>query len=165
MLCGEVEPSPKGGWSVRAYAKLLPDVAHLPEPNRRLWLYYQVWPNLCFNLYPDQVEMMQFIPISPTETYVRDAAYALRDECREMRAARYLNVRVNGRVGLEDQDLIERVQAGMGSSSFTTGPFGRNEVCLRGLATRMREILPVSRLEHAPAPGTVAQINAQLRTR
>jgi hypothetical protein len=74
-------------------------------------------------------------------------------------------VRVNRRVGAEDQDLIERVQAGMGSSSFTTGPFGRNEVCLRGLAERMRAILPVSRLETAPPAGTVAQANAQLRAR
>ena len=163
MLCGEVEATPTGGWSVRAYAKTLPAVAHLPERNRRLWLYYQVWPNLCFNLYPDQVELMQFVPVSPTETIVRDAAYALADDRREMRAARYLNVRVNRRVGLEDQDLIERVQAGMGSSSFTSGPFGRNEVCLRGLAQRMRTVLPVSRLDRAPVPGTVAQVNAQMR--
>ena len=163
MLCGEVEATPTGGWSVRAYAKVLPDVAQLPARNKRLWLYYQVWPNLCFNLYPDQVELMQFVPVSSTETIVRDAAYALADDRREMRAARYLNVRVNRRVGLEDQDLIERVQAGMGSSSFTTGPFGRNEVCLRGLAARMRDVIPVSRLERAPAPGTVAQVNAQLR--
>jgi phenylpropionate dioxygenase-like ring-hydroxylating dioxygenase large terminal subunit len=164
MLCGEVEATPSGAWSVRAYAKLLPDVSQLPARNRRLWLYYQVWPNLCFNLYPDQVELMQFVPVSPTETIVRDAAYALPDDRREMRAARYLNVRVNRRVGLEDQDLIERVQAGMGSSSFTSGPFGGNEVCLRGLAARMRETIPVSRLERAPVPGTVAQVNAQLRS-
>jgi phenylpropionate dioxygenase-like ring-hydroxylating dioxygenase large terminal subunit len=163
MLCGEVEATPSGGWSVRAYAKLLPDVTQLPPRNRRLWLYYQAWPNLCFNLYPDQVELMQFVPVSPTETIVRDAAYALPDDRREMRAARYLNVRVNRRVGLEDQDLIERVQAGMRSSSFTSGPFGRNEVCLRGLAARMRELIPVSRLERAPAAGTVAQTNAELR--
>jgi phenylpropionate dioxygenase-like ring-hydroxylating dioxygenase large terminal subunit len=165
MLCGEVEAQPKGSWSVRAYAKLLPEVAHLPESKRRLWLYYQVWPNLCFNLYPDQVELMQFVPVSPTQTIVRDAAYALPDDSREMRAAQYLNVRVNRRVGLEDQDLIERVQDGMASSSFTTGPFGRNEVCLRGLAERMRTLIPVSRLERAPAPGTVARVDAEMRAR
>jgi phenylpropionate dioxygenase-like ring-hydroxylating dioxygenase large terminal subunit len=166
MLCGEVERNPTGSWSVRAYAKLLPEVTRLPERNRRLWLYYQVWPNLCFNLYPDQVELMQFVPVSPNETIVRDAAYALPgDDSREMRAARYLNVRVNRRVGLEDQDLIERVQAGMGSSSFTTGPFGRNEACLRGLAQRMRALIPVSRLERPPAPGTVADVNARLRAK
>jgi phenylpropionate dioxygenase-like ring-hydroxylating dioxygenase large terminal subunit len=165
MRCGEVERTPRGAWSVRAYAKVLPEITHLPEPKRRLWLYYQVWPNLCFNLYPDQVEMMQFVPVSPNETIVRDAAYARPDARREMRAARYLNVRVNRRVGVEDQDLIERVQAGMGSSSFTSGPFGRNETCLRGLAARMRNILPVSRMERAPAPGTIAHVNAQLLAR
>jgi carnitine monooxygenase subunit len=93
------------------------------------------------------------IPISPTETLVREIAYALPDERREMRAARYLNWRINRRVSLEDKALIERVQAGMGSRSYTPGPLGRNEVSLRSFARRMREVIPESSLEHAPGAG------------
>ena len=51
-----------------------------------------------------------------------------------MRAARYLNWRINRRVSLEDKTLIERVQAGMGSSSYTVGPLSEGEVCLRSFA-------------------------------
>jgi phenylpropionate dioxygenase-like ring-hydroxylating dioxygenase large terminal subunit len=70
-----------------------------------------------------------------------------------MRAARYLNWRINRRVSVEDKGLIERVQNGMGSRSFSPGPLGRNEVSLRSFAQRMRELIPESRLERAPAPG------------
>jgi phenylpropionate dioxygenase-like ring-hydroxylating dioxygenase large terminal subunit len=77
-----------------------------------------------------------------------------------MRAARYLNWRINRRVSLEDKTLIERVQSGMGSRSFTPGPLGRGEVALRSFARRLRELIPESRLESAPRAGWHVQ-NAQ----
>ncbi len=93
------------------------------------------------------------IPISPTETLIREIAYAHPDGRREMRAARYLNWRINRRVSAEDKALIERVQSGMHSRSYRPGPLGRNEVSLRSFAQRMRELLPESKLERAPAAG------------
>jgi phenylpropionate dioxygenase-like ring-hydroxylating dioxygenase large terminal subunit len=96
---------------------------------------------------------MQMIPVSPTETLIREIAYAHPDARREMRASRYLNWRINRRVSAEDKALIERVQAGMGSRSYTAGPLGRGEVSLRSFARRMRELIPESCLEKAPAPG------------
>ncbi len=119
---------------------------HLPEDRQRLWTYFKLWPNVAFDVYPDQVDFMQMIPISPTETLVREIAYAHPDERREMRAARYLNWRINRRVSLEDKALIERVQAGMGSRSYSPGPLGHNEVSLRSFARRMREVIPESSL-------------------
>ena len=56
-----------------------------------------------------------------------------------MRAARYLNWRINRRVSLEDKALIERVQTGMGSRSYTPGPLGAAKSRLRSFARRMRE--------------------------
>jgi phenylpropionate dioxygenase-like ring-hydroxylating dioxygenase large terminal subunit len=90
---------------------------------------------------------MQFIPISPTETLIREIAYVHADERREMRAARYLNWRINRQVNLEDKALIERVQAGMNSSAYTSGPLGTSEVCLRSFGQRIRRLLPESRQE------------------
>ena len=139
--------------SERLYQTLLPRSAHLPEDRQRLWTYFKLWPNVAFDIYPDQVDFMQMIPLSPTETLVREIAYALPDERREMQAARYLNWRINRRVSLEDKALIERVQAGMGSRSYTPGPLGHNEVSLRSFARRMREVIPESRLERAPGAG------------
>jgi phenylpropionate dioxygenase-like ring-hydroxylating dioxygenase large terminal subunit len=84
---------------------------------------------------------------------VREIAYAHPDERREMRAARYLNWRINRRVSLEDKTLIERVQAGMASRSYSPGPLGHNEVSLRSFARRIREVIPESSLEHSPGAG------------
>jgi phenylpropionate dioxygenase-like ring-hydroxylating dioxygenase large terminal subunit len=152
-MSGYLRDVPSSQLSERTYQSLLPRVAHLPEDRQKLWTYFKLWPNVAFDIYPDQVDFMQMIPVSPTETLVREIAYALPDERREMRAARYLNWRINRRVSLEDKALIERVQAGMGSRSYSPGPLGHNEVGLRSFAHRMREVIPESRLERAPAAG------------
>ena len=123
-----------------------------PE-RQRLWTYFKLWPNVAFDIYPDQVDFMQMIPISAHETLVREIAYALPDDRREMRAARYLNWRINRRVSLEDKALIERVQTGMGSRSYTPGPLGSGEVSLRSFARRLRRLIPESRLAQSPGAG------------
>ena len=68
-----------------------------------------------------------------------------------MRAARYLNWRINRQVNAEDTALIERVQQGMASRSFTSGPLSEKEVCLRRFCRRMRELIPEARHEQPPA--------------
>ncbi len=144
-------PSPK--LSERLYQKLLPPVPHLPAEAQRLWLYFKLWPNVAFDIYPDQVDFMQFLPVSPTETLIREISYVLPDGRREMRAARYLNWRINRQVNAEDTILIARVQAGMQSRSFSVGPLSEEEVCLRSFCRKMRRLIPESRLRQAPAPG------------
>jgi phenylpropionate dioxygenase-like ring-hydroxylating dioxygenase large terminal subunit len=152
-MWGYLRDVPSSQRSERMYQSILPRSPHLAEERQRLWIYFKLWPNVAFDIYPDQIDFMQMIPISPTETLIREIAYAHPDERREMRAARYLNWRVNRRVSAEDNALIERVQAGMNSRSFTPGPLGKNEVSLRSFARRMRDLIPESRLERAPAPG------------
>jgi phenylpropionate dioxygenase-like ring-hydroxylating dioxygenase large terminal subunit len=68
-----------------------------------------------------------------------------------MKAARYLNWRINRRVNAEDTALIARVQRGMGSSLYTPGPLGESEVCLRSFARKLRRIIPETRLDAPPA--------------
>jgi hypothetical protein len=41
----------------------------------------------------------------------------------------------------------------MASSSYTAGPIGTSEVCLRRFAAKVRAIIPEARLHRAPAPG------------
>src|SRR5439155_17274026 len=120
---------PSANPSDRAYQALLPRVDHLPPSHQRKWLYYKLFPNVAFDIYPDQVDFMQFLPVSATETLVREIAYVHPDSRREMKATRYLNWRINRRVSVEDKALIERVQAGMGSSGYTVGPLSEVEVC------------------------------------
>ena len=139
--------------SERAYQRLLPRVGHLPESHQRKWLYYKLFPNVAFDIYPDQVDFMQFLPVSSTETVIREISYAIPDERREMRAARHLNWRINRRVNAEDTELISRVQLGMQSRSYRAGPLGTSEVCLRSFAQKLRKLIPEARLERPPAPG------------
>lgn len=152
-LWGSLRDEPSRALSERLYQRLLPDVPHLPPERKRLWTYFKLWPNVAFDIYPDQVDFMQFIPVSATESVIREIAYVVPDERREMRAARYLNWRINRQVNREDTDLINRVQAGMGSSSYTVGPLGEAEVCLRRFAAKLRRLIPEACLYRPPAPG------------
>ena len=144
-MWGELRDAPSSNWSERLYQKLLPTVASLPPQRQRLWTYFKLWPNVAFDIYPDQIDFMQFLPVSPTQTLIREIAYVHPDARREMRAARYLNWRINRKVNIEDKALIERVQTGMSSSSFGAGPLSESEVCLRSFARRMRSLIPQSR--------------------
>lgn len=149
-MWGHLREEPSRNWSERRYQQLLPTVDFLPPQRQRLWTYFKLWPNVAFDVYPDQIDFMQFVPVSPTQTMIREIAYVHPDSRREMRAARYLNWRINRKVNLEDKALIERVQAGMGSSSFTVGPLSENEVCLRSFTRRMHDMIPVSREARKP---------------
>jgi phenylpropionate dioxygenase-like ring-hydroxylating dioxygenase large terminal subunit len=102
---------------------------------------------------------MHFVPVSPTCTMIREISYALPDaeipaqSRRGMKAARYLNWRINRRVNAEDTALIARVQQGMESSLYRPGPLGESEVCLRSFARKLRRLIPEARLDRPPPPG------------
>ncbi len=150
---GELRDDVSDNVSERAYQKYLPEAEHLAPSHRKKWLYYKLFPNVAFDIYPDQVDFMQFLPVSATETVIREISYALPDGRREMKVARYLNWRINRRVNAEDSELITRVQLGMGSPSYIAGPLGTSEVCLRSFAHKLRRLIPEARLERAPAAG------------
>jgi len=139
--------------SERAYQRFLPKVDHLPSTHQRKWLYYKLFPNVAFDIYADQVDFMQFLPVSATETLLREISYGLPDDRREMKAARYLNWRINRRVNAEDTELITRVQLGMQSTSYEAGPLGTSEVCLRSFSRKLRRMVPEARLSSPPPPG------------
>jgi phenylpropionate dioxygenase-like ring-hydroxylating dioxygenase large terminal subunit len=145
-MSGDLVETPSANLSERAYQALLPG-------DDRRWLYYKLWPNVAIDIYPDQVDFMHFVPVGPTETLIREISYARPDARREMKAARYLNWRINRRVNVEDTALIRRVQQGMESASYTPGPLGRSEVCLRSFAQKLRRLIPETRSETPPSPG------------
>ena len=152
-MWGDMVDRPSANWSERMYQRLLPPVPHLPDAAQRHWLYFKLWPNVAFDIYPDQVDFMQWLPVSPTECLIREISYVMPDDRREMRAARYCNWRINRQVNAEDTLLITRVQQGMESRSFTMGPLSDKEVCLKHFCKRMREIIPQARMEHQPTAG------------
>ncbi|HEV2815752.1 MAG TPA: aromatic ring-hydroxylating dioxygenase subunit alpha [Allosphingosinicella sp.] len=146
-MWGDLLDRPSSNPSERAYQHFLPEGAG------RRWLYFKLWPNVAIDIYPDQVDFMHFVPVGPTETLIREISYAVPDDRREMKAARYLNWRINRRVNAEDTALIRRVQQGMASSRYTPGPLGKSEVCLRSFARKLRRLIPETRLDSPPPPG------------
>jgi phenylpropionate dioxygenase-like ring-hydroxylating dioxygenase large terminal subunit len=146
-MSGELVERPSANLSERAYQAMLPVDAG------RTWLYYKLWPNVALDIYPDQVDFMHFVPVGPTETMIREVSYALPGGSREMKAARYLNWRINRRVNEEDTVLIRRVQQGMASDLYRPGPLGKSEVCLRSFAQKLRRLIPETRLDSPPPPG------------
>jgi phenylpropionate dioxygenase-like ring-hydroxylating dioxygenase large terminal subunit len=152
----------KKNLSNQLYDKFLPYLDHLDASKQRYWLYYRLWPNLAFDIYPEQMDFMQFIPISPSSTMIREIAYALPDDRREIKAARYLNWRINRQVNNEDTKLINFVQEGMNTGKFKSGPLATSEVCLIDSANKIRKAIPVSRLEQMPEEKSMSEINDQL---
>ena len=150
-------------WSVRAYQNLLPEVSHLPEKYRRAWLYFGMFPNLSFGFYPDLIEYYQVFPVSPGRTLLRGGAFAVPDERREIRAARWLNKRINAKVFDEDDKFCLWTDAGIRSSSYPGGPLSDKEVALRQFHDRIRHLLPVARRQSPPAVGKVADVDMDMR--
>ena len=44
-------------WSVKNYRNLLPDFENLREEHKNSWLYFGIFPNIIFALYPDMMEI------------------------------------------------------------------------------------------------------------
>ena len=78
-------PDVRATWSSgrRPTCPSAPISSFLPEAasaaSRRRWLYFKLWPNVAFDIYPDQVDFMHFVPVGPTETMIREISYALPD--------------------------------------------------------------------------------------
>lgn len=152
-MSGQLVDRPSLNVWERFYQTHLPRAPHLPAANQRLWLYFKLWPNMAFDLYADQIDFMHWVPTGPRTCELRVRVYALPDERREMKLARYANDRINRIVNDEDTWLIERVQAGMESGRYSAGPIGSSEVCLRSFAAKIRNLIPEARLTQAPPPG------------
>ncbi len=140
-------------WSEVMYRRHLPRVDGLDAAAHDRWLYFKLWPNFAFELHADQIGFFQWLPLTATTSVLRDRSYGLPDDRRAMRAARYLNGRINRLVNAEDTALITRVQAGMESASYVQGPLGRSEACLRSFSAKLRGLIPAAREPVAPRAG------------
>lgn len=156
-LWGDIGQRTSASLSERLYREHMPHVEHLSDEAQHKWVYYKLWPNFAFEIHPDQIGFMQFLPVSPTESLIRDIGYAIPDDRREIRLCRYLNWRINRLVNAEDTALINRVQAGMASASYAAGPLGASEVCLRSFARKMRALIPEARQLQSPPKGWSAR--------
>jgi len=159
---GELRARRSPAWSEGLYQSLLPEVAHLPPDRRRAWLYSGLFPTFSLCLYPDLMEYIQVFPISARRALVEGRAYALPDDRREMRAARWLNERINRQVWREDETLVAWADGGLRSSSYRGGVLSDLETHVAGFHDGLRAALPVAALDTPPPPGRLAAVNRML---
>jgi phenylpropionate dioxygenase-like ring-hydroxylating dioxygenase large terminal subunit len=159
---GIVRDKPSENWSERMYQRITPQPEHLPEQRRRAWCYYTLLPNMALDFYPEKVTSFEVMPIGPGKVRLRARRWMLPDPDRRHRAAQYLNFRINSAVQREDEELVASVQQGLKSRGYSSGIFSEKEAALRQLHEMVRQALPVARLAAAPAPGTMAALNAKL---
>jgi phenylpropionate dioxygenase-like ring-hydroxylating dioxygenase large terminal subunit len=154
---------PSTHWTERMYQKLAPEVlAHLAEEVRKTWLFCSMVPNMGIDIYPDSMDVFQILPNTAESCTMRYPIYVRPDERREMKVLRYLNARINAQVGLEDQQLSERVQMGMRNFGFEPGPLSDYEHAIKDFHDRIRAACPVTTLPAAPAEGTLRARNAAM---
>jgi len=164
-MWGDLNKTRKNILSNTLYKNFLPKVKNLSADKQMYWAYYRLWPNLAFDVYPDQMDFMQFIPISASKTIIREIPFALKDDRREMQAARYLNWRINRQVNSEDTQLINWVQEGMETSGFNKGPLAESEVCLIDSNNKIRKAIPVANKDIEPSAKEILSINTELLER
>lgn len=162
---GRLRDEISNNWSERHYQRLLPDVPHLPDERKRSWLYYSMFPNMNFDVYPDMIDYFQILPITPGRSMSRSRTFVLPDSRREMRAARWLNMRINRQVTREDVGLVEGVQMGVSSRGYTLGPLSGQEARVRQFHDLIRAKIPVAGCLEPPDPGSVAVRNKQMTLR
>lgn len=161
-LSHRMREQPLRSWSAERYAALLPPVAHLPADLQRRWTYFGLFPNVFLDVYPEWLDFFHVIPVGPGQVRLRGRTFGFPDERREMRAARYLSVRINRQVQAEDNALTRSVQQGLASSAYQAGILSDREVVLKGFQDWLRCRLPVARLRSAPPRGTMAAENRRL---
>ncbi|MEJ8572192.1 aromatic ring-hydroxylating dioxygenase subunit alpha [Microbaculum marinum] len=149
-------------WSVRNYKRLLPDVEHLPESHRRAWVYFSIFTGTALQLFPDMVDFYQFYPLTTNRSVSWGASFALPDDRREMKAARYLNQRINEITTQEDTQLIKWSCEGMRSSGYDDFLLSDLELGVKHFHETLRDNIPVMSLPEPPPSGTVAQVNAAM---
>ncbi len=149
----------------RDYVAALPEESYLPESHSNLWIYWGMYPGLVLTLFPDQIEIYQTYPTGFQKSVMAGATYALPDERPEMQRARVLNRAINRGVGDEDVRLVKWAAEGMRSQAFDGSMLSDLELGVAALQNRLRDELPVVRLEEAPEPGSMAAANERLRAR
>ncbi|MDH5306119.1 MAG: Rieske 2Fe-2S domain-containing protein [Myxococcales bacterium] len=158
-----LQDKPSAVFSEHFYQKLLPEMAHLPETHRRAWAYYAMFPRTVLSVSPTLAAYYQVVPLGAHKTRMHGFCVGLEDDRRETRAARYLNMRINRRVGREDAHLCRWADAGLRSSGYGGGYLSELEYMVREFQDRIRALLPVADREEAPAAGRVAEVNRELQ--
>jgi phenylpropionate dioxygenase-like ring-hydroxylating dioxygenase large terminal subunit len=147
---------------IQNYVEALPKSSYLPDSHRHLWIYWGMFPGVVISLFPDMIEVYQVYPTGFHKSVMAGACYALHDERKQMQKARAFNREINMAVGEEDVRLVKWAAEGMRSSAFEEVLLSDLELGICAFQNKLREILPVTTLQHEPGAGCLSEHNERL---
>ena len=132
----------------RLYQRLMRPMPGLREPENREWNFVFAFPGMTFNLYPDQIDFWINYPIDERRTMTVWNMFRPPEIVgRRDRLVRSLNMRINGLVQHEDNELTGRVQEGLGSSLYRAGVIGARENGLLHFHDLIRDAIPAAAID------------------
>ena len=160
---GTVDEQPASAWSVARYKSLLPDMAHLPNESRRLWLYFVIFPNAIIYFYPEKAGYYMSLPCGPDKTRVVSRESGLPNASRQVRAAQYLSGRLDTLPRREADALVRWLQEAAGTSVFPLDNLAGIEAGVLQFDQRLKEKIPVMSRHHPPISGAMGDMNRSLQ--
>lgn len=151
-------------WSVRNYVKVSPENTNLPEPLRKAWIYFGLFPNCVIAVTPETVQFYQEFPVAVGKTMLRGGIYRYRKEDRAHRLARYLAFRIDRDTQAEDVQLTVWSNEAMTSNAFAGFYLSDLEYGVRTHHDHLRKVLPVMTLKDAPEEKAMAGANDGLKS-
>ena len=106
------------------------------------WAYAHLFPGLFLDLYPDQYDTWQMVPLGPERTQTVSWVFTPEQEPFTNRIARRINWRFNDAVMDEDKTLCAGVQKGLGARTYERGVLNRNERAIAHYHDLLREMVP-----------------------
>ncbi len=137
-------------WAERLYQRLVRPMPGLDEDDHRVFRYIAIYPNTVIDLYPDHVLLWKMNPAGVDRVDV-PGTYLRRKDCdTRTRVAQKLNLYISQITNHEDEDLVQRMQIGLGNTDFEPGPLSMREKGVAWFAGRIRADL-ADGLDHPDA--------------
>jgi len=129
---------PSDNWAERGYQRLVRPMPGLDAEDERIFRYIAIYPNTVIDLYPDHVLIWKMNPRGVDQVVV-PGTYLRRKDCDlRTRIAQRLNLYLSKITTHEDEDLVHRMQIGLGNTDFQPGPLSLREKGVAWFAGRIR---------------------------
>jgi Rieske 2Fe-2S family protein len=126
----------------RLYQRLVRPMEAYPADLHGTWAYAHLFPGLFLDLYPDQYDTWQMVPLGPERTQTVSWVFIPEHESFTNRIARKINWRFNDAVMDEDKTLCAGVQKGLAARTYERGVLNRNERAIAHYHDLLREMVP-----------------------
>ena len=139
---GPLRDNPSRDTLERLYQRFHVPMPEFPAELRGQWTYIHLWPAQFIDIYPDTIDTWQMQPLGPLRTRTSSMVLRSPNESLQGRVVRQINHRLGDEVMDEDVRLIDGVQVGLGSMTYTRGVLNDNENAVGHFHDLLRAAVP-----------------------